>query len=229
MDKIKKTPIEYSDLELYFTQKAMKNYGGSFACSIVAAMEVADRGNSAVMRGAFRPLFEKYGPGSSFYRTVSEEPVFETGKKKDVEVGKTYVDGNNLRVRIICTDRVDSVIPVVGLLTPEEAPSEAVRCYTIDGKAIGKTLDDNLVREACEWDDVPMDTLCWVKCNKDNIWYARYFYKVEHGTPLFFNDGRTSETASEGVFGGGGPDKLGKVSSALVATHWPFVQRNKPV
>jgi hypothetical protein len=71
----KKKPAQFPEQELYFTLIAMKAYGGSFAGHIAQATEVADSGNRAIMLDAFKHLFSKYGPGSDFYKAVTDTEV----------------------------------------------------------------------------------------------------------------------------------------------------------
>lgn len=53
--------------EIVYTCDAMLAYGG-FAAHIANAMFVADTANRNRLLEAFPDLFEKYGPGSDFYK-----------------------------------------------------------------------------------------------------------------------------------------------------------------
>ena len=54
--------------EFIYTCQTMKTYGGSFATRIAQAALVADKHNKERLIAAFPELFEKYGPGSDFYK-----------------------------------------------------------------------------------------------------------------------------------------------------------------
>lgn len=54
--------------EFIYTCQTMQAYGGSFASRIADAALVADTTNKDRLIAAFPELFEKYGPGSDFYK-----------------------------------------------------------------------------------------------------------------------------------------------------------------
>lgn len=57
--------------EIVYTCMAMSRYGGSFASRIADAALVADTTNKDRLIAAFPELFEKYGPGSDFYKRMT--------------------------------------------------------------------------------------------------------------------------------------------------------------
>lgn len=57
--------------EFIHTCQTMQAYGGSFASRIAYAALVADTANKDRLIAAFPELFEKYGPGSDFYKRMT--------------------------------------------------------------------------------------------------------------------------------------------------------------
>ena len=69
--------IEKADLthdEFIYTCHTMKNFGGGFCTSIAEAGFNADSDNKKRLIAAFPELFEKYGPGSDFYKAYLGYP-----------------------------------------------------------------------------------------------------------------------------------------------------------
>lgn len=115
-----------------------------------------------------------------------------------IELGKTYATARGDKVRIIAVDRKDSGLPIVGLTLRKKAVSESVDCYTEDGTVSGSDAQRNLVAEWDEWQDVPIDTLVWVR-NEGGWWETAYFAGVRTiggNYPTVFPGGRSSFTCS---------------------------------
>jgi len=58
--------------ERIYTQQAMREYGGSFVSALSNAWAQADQYNSARIEAAFSDYVALYGPGSLFYKNVTE-------------------------------------------------------------------------------------------------------------------------------------------------------------
>ncbi len=66
-------PDSYLEGDDYLhTTRAMRTYGGSFAHNIANAADVADLNNQKRLQDAFPDLFERYGPGTDFYKAMTE-------------------------------------------------------------------------------------------------------------------------------------------------------------
>ena len=117
-----------------------------------------------------------------------------------LETGKTYIDADGRKVRIICTDRVvDRVmerVPCVGLV--DWGWYEAIDSYGKDGA--GLTSSD-LVREYDPLEELPVDTPVWVRDEPAGEWKALHYagYKDERGRYMTFMDGKTSHSNEYGL------------------------------
>lgn len=61
---------EMNSDQLIYAANAMEVYGGGFVSQIARAYYAADSGNRGRLVAAFGDLFERYGPGSSFYELI---------------------------------------------------------------------------------------------------------------------------------------------------------------
>jgi len=66
-------PTIMTDDEFIYTCWTMRTYGGGFAQHIGQAGHAADSYNKQRLMAAFPDLFEKFGPGSSFYMAYVAE------------------------------------------------------------------------------------------------------------------------------------------------------------
>ena len=112
-----------------------------------------------------------------------------------LETGKTYIDADGRKVRIICTDKgVDRVIegaPCVGLV--DWGLYEAIYSYGKDGAGLNSS---DLVREYDPLEKLPVDTPVWVRDDPGGEWRPRHYagYKDESGRYVTFMDGKTSHS-----------------------------------
>ena len=108
-----------------------------------------------------------------------------------LETGKTYIDADGRKVRIICTDRASKDVPCVGLV--DWGLYEAIDSYGKDGA--GLTSSD-LVSEYDPLEELPVDTPVWVRDDPYGEWKPRHYagYKDEHGRYVAFMDGKTSHS-----------------------------------
>ena len=113
-----------------------------------------------------------------------------------LETGKTYIDADGRKVRIICTDRASKDVPCVGMV--DWGWYEAIDSYGKDGA--GLTSSD-LVREYDPLEELPVDTPVWVRDDPDGEWKPRHYagYKNEHGQYVAFMDGKTSHSSEYGL------------------------------
>lgn len=111
-----------------------------------------------------------------------------------LEAGKTYIDTDGRKVRIICTDRTGMGAPCLGLVDLDGY--EAINSYEKDGTGLDYC---DLVRECDPLGELPVDTPVWVRDDPDDPWKPRHYvgYKDEHGRYVAFMDGKTSHS-SEG-------------------------------
>lgn len=110
----------------------------------------------------------------------------------NIELGKTYLDASNNKVRIICVDRKDAGFPVLGLV--HNGSREYVGEYTSKGDGI---TNIPLLEEYNPWKDVSINTpICVLISQK---WLPRHFahMSADGKTVCFFIHGTTSHT-SEG-------------------------------
>lgn len=108
-----------------------------------------------------------------------------------LEAGKTYIDADGRKVRIICTDKTGVGAPCLGLVDFDG--QEAINSYEKDGTGPTKCA---LVREYDPLEKLPVDTPVWVRDDPDREWEPRHYagYKDEHGLYVAFTDGKTSHS-----------------------------------
>ena len=103
-----------------------------------------------------------------------------------LETGKTYIDADGRKVRIICTDRAQEGAPCVGLVDLDGR--EAIHSYEKDGTGV---TNCGLVSEYDPLEKLPVDTPVWVRDDPDGVWKPRHYagYKNERGLYVAFMDG----------------------------------------
>ena len=112
-----------------------------------------------------------------------------------LETGKTYIDADGRKVRIICTDmvvdRVMEGVPCVGLV--DWGLYEAIYSYGKDGAGLNSP---DLVSEYDPLEELPVDTPVWVRDEPAGVWKPRHYagHKNEHGQYVAFMDGKTSHS-----------------------------------
>ena len=113
-----------------------------------------------------------------------------------LEAGKTYIDADGRKVRIICTDKTGVGAPCLGLVDFDG--QEAINSYEKDGT--GPT-NCALVRECDPLEDLPVDAPVWVRDDPDGEWKPRHYagYKDERGQYVAFMDGNTSHSSEYGL------------------------------
>lgn len=113
-----------------------------------------------------------------------------------LEAGKTYIDADGRKVRIICTDRTGMGAPCLGLVDLDG--QEAINSYEKDGTGLDYC---DLVREYDPLEDLTVDTPVWVRDYPDEVWTPRHYagYKDEHGRYVAFMDGKTSHSSENGL------------------------------
>ena len=91
-----------------------------------------------------------------------------------LETGKTYVDGYNQKVRIVCTDRkrMDGY-SCIGLTESADQAHEYIGYYKPDGHMNGTCAD--LIHEYEPLSDLPIDTPVWVRDSEDCKWKPRHY------------------------------------------------------
>lgn len=115
-----------------------------------------------------------------------------------LETGKTYVDGYNQKVRIVCTDRKSmDGYSCIGLTESADQAHEYIGYYKPDGHMNGTCAD--LIREYDPLEALPVDTPVWVSDDPDGEWNARHYagYKDERGRYVAFMDGKTSHSKGD--------------------------------
>lgn len=111
-----------------------------------------------------------------------------------LDLGKTYVDRDGRRVRIICTDRVSADgVPVIGLIKFSDG-HESICTYAEDGLSAV-----SIIRETTPWDNLQIDDLVFVWDNypttEDGL---RHFSGLNvYGYPTTFNNGANSATVTD--------------------------------
>ena len=113
-----------------------------------------------------------------------------------LETGKTYIDADGRKGRIICTDRASKDVPCVGLVVWDG--HEVISNYEKDGTG---TNNCDLVREYDPLGELPVDTPVWVRDDPDGEWKPRHYagYKNEYGRYVAFMDGKTSHSSGDGL------------------------------
>ena len=108
-----------------------------------------------------------------------------------LEAGKTYIDADDRKVRIICTDRAWRLGTCVGLMDLDG--HETIHSYKKDGTGLDNC---NLVREYDPLEKLPVDTPVWVRDHSLVDWEPRHYagYKDERGHYVTFTDGNTSHS-----------------------------------
>ena len=108
-----------------------------------------------------------------------------------LEAGKTYIDADGRKVRIICTDRTGMGAPCLGLVDLDG--QEAINSYEKDGTGLDYCA---LVRECDPLGELPVDTPVWVRDFPEEEWKPRHYagYKDKRGRYVAFEGGRTSHS-----------------------------------
>lgn len=112
-----------------------------------------------------------------------------------LETGKTYIDAEGRKVRIVCTDRKHrDGYSCMGLVKTGYQDHENVWNYKHDG--YGNGTGEDLIREYDPLEDLPVDTPVWVRDYPEEKWNPRHYagYKDEHGKYAAFKDGKTSHS-----------------------------------
>lgn len=108
-----------------------------------------------------------------------------------LEAGKTYIDADGRKVRIIYTDRTGMGAPCLGLVDLDG--QEAINSY---GKNGAGDINCDLVREYDPLEELPVDAPVWVRDYPGEKWNPRHYagYKDERGRYVAFRDGKTSHS-----------------------------------
>lgn len=125
-----------------------------------------------------------------------------------IELGKTYINGNGNKVRIICVDRLDTEAnAVVGLVKSHDG-TEKLQTYSLKGICFCEypNKNKNLASECHPAHDWEVDKPIWVR-DGDGEWVARHFARVKEQVVHAWLDGRTSHSANSTIKWGYATDK----------------------
>lgn len=111
-----------------------------------------------------------------------------------LETGKTYIDADGRKVRIIYTDMPVEGAPCAGLV--DCGGHMTLNSYEKDGAGLANC---DLVREYDPLEALPVDTPVWVRDYPKEKWKARHYagYKDERGRYVAFTDGKTSHSKGD--------------------------------
>lgn len=112
---------------------------------------------------------------------------------KAIDMNKKYKTRSGLPVRIVCVDRKDEEMNVVGLIGVD-ADCELILTWDKNGSFLNsKNLDEYDLIEISPYEDFKVDDLCVVKDYCGNHFF-RYFAKEMEGIAYCFQNGKTSVT-----------------------------------
>lgn len=108
-----------------------------------------------------------------------------------LEAGKTYIDADGRKVRILYTDMPVEGAPCAGLVDWDGHMT--LNGYEKDGTGLANC---DLVREYDPLEELPVDAPVWVRDDLDGEWKPRHYagYKDERGRYVAFMDGKTSHS-----------------------------------
>lgn len=112
----------------------------------------------------------------------------------EISKEKTYVTRNGCAVRILCTDAVGSINPVIGLI--KSGNSEIVGKWGINGANQNSSLD---LCEVTPWDKIKVDAPVYVRNSLADAWKHAHFAGVTDGMPCVWSNGGTSFTTPHSV------------------------------
>lgn len=117
---------------------------------------------------------------------------FEKEEPVKIDMNKKYRRvGTHEPVRVICTDRKDTVIPCIGLYNT--GTSEGVIYFNHEGVSGGTAVIEEIPKTG--WSKVQVDTLIWVG-NTPRYFHA---YSTQDDFVCFYKDGATSVTNTNGI------------------------------
>lgn len=110
----------------------------------------------------------------------------------EVDITQTYTTSNGHVVRLLCTDRKDPVLTVVGLVTDPKYGEEHI--YTWDKFGVSRVTSSLNLVKYCTYTDFKIDEPVMVRDRDSELWKERHFAGVVDGQPSTFPAGTTSWT-----------------------------------